>query len=45
MKRAHEDDRRLVYETVDLDEFCRDPYAALGDADIRPVGLACDESG
>ena len=45
MKRAHEDDRRLVYETVDLDDFRRDPYAALGDADIRPVGLACDESG
>lgn len=45
MKRAHQDDRRLVYETVDLDQFRRDPHAALGDADIRPVGLACDESG
>lgn len=45
MKRAHEDDRRLVYETVDLDDFRRDPYAALGDADIRPVGLARDEPG
>ena len=45
MKRAHEDDRRLVYETVDLDEFRRDPQAALGDADMRPVGLARHESG
>ena len=45
MKRAHEDDRRLVYETVDLDEFRRDPYAALVDADMRPVGLARDEPG
>lgn len=45
MKRAHEDDRRLVYETVDLEDFCRGPYAALVDADMRPVGLARDESG
>lgn len=45
MKRAHEDDRRLVYETVDLEDFRRDPYAALVDADMRPVGLARDESG
>jgi len=45
MKRAHEDDRRLVYETVDLGDFRRDPYAALVDADMRPVGLARDESG
>ena len=45
MKRAHEDDRRLVYETVYLDEFRRDPYAALVDADMRPVGLARDQSG
>jgi len=35
----------LVYETVDLDEFRRDPYAVLVDADMRPVGLARDESG
>lgn len=45
MKRAHEDDRRLVHETVDLDDFRRIPHAAPLDADMRPVGLARDESG
>ena len=45
MKAAHDDDRRLVCDTVELDEFRRDPHATLVDADMRPVGLARDESG
>lgn len=45
MRRADEDDRRLDYETVGIDEFRRDPQPTRTDAGVRPVGLARDESG
>jgi hypothetical protein len=40
MKRAQEDDRRLVYETVDLDEFRSDPYVALCARTSGPTSTA-----
>lgn len=38
MKRAHEDDRRLVYETVDLDKLGRDSHTALFGCGHAPHG-------